>query len=54
MIPTLPIFSRALLTPDLSFRTLADACAETGSSGVPGLMRTTRFVEARIRWQGRP
>ncbi len=53
MIPTLPIFSRALLTPDLSFRTLADACAETGNSGVPGLMRTTRFVEARIRWQGR-
>ena len=52
MIPTLPIFSRALLTPDLSFRTLSDACAETNAGGVPCLMRTTRFAEARIRWQG--
>lgn len=52
MIPTLPIFLRALLTPDLSFRTLTDACAETDAKGVPCLMRTTRFAEARIRWQG--
>lgn len=53
MIPTLPLFARALLTPDLSLRTLADAQAETAPNGLPHLMRTTRFAEARIRWQGR-
>lgn len=52
MIPTLPIFSRALLTPDLSLRTLREAQAETDGAGLPRLMRTTRFAEARIRWQG--
>lgn len=53
MIPTLPIFSRALLTPDLSLRSLADAQVETAANGLPLLVRTTRFAEARIRWQGR-
>jgi len=53
MIPTLPTFLRALLTPDLSLRTLAEARAETGANGLPELMRTTRFAEARIGWQGR-
>ena len=53
MIPTLPLFSRALLTPDLSLRTLTGASVETDANGLPRLMRTTRFVEARIRWQGR-
>lgn len=53
MAPTLQVFSRALLTPDLSFATLKEARAETGRSGLPRLMRTTRFAEARIVWQGR-
>lgn len=53
MTPTLQLFTRALLTPDLSLRTLAGAQAETAPNGLPQLMRTTRFAEARIRWQGR-
>ena len=53
MTPTLQTLSRALLTPDLSFATLKEARAETGRNGLPRLMRTTRFAEARIVWQGR-
>ena len=33
MTPTLQLFTRALLTPDLSFKTLADARAATGADG---------------------
>ena len=47
------LFTRALLTPDLSFKTLADARAATGADGLPRLMRTTRFAEAEITWRGR-
>ena len=36
MTPTLQLFTRALLTPDLSFKTLADARAATGA-GVASL-----------------
>ena len=32
MTPTLQLFTRALLTPDLSFKTLADARAAPGLS----------------------
>lgn len=53
MIPTLQTFTRALLTPDLSLKTLTDARTETENGGYPRLMRTTRFAEARIEWQGR-
>ena len=53
MTPTLQIFTRALLTPDLSFETLTDARAATGMDGLPRLMRTTRFAEAEITWRGR-
>lgn len=53
MIPTLPTFSRALLTPDLALATLLGARIATGPNGLPLLMRTTRFVEAQIEWQGR-
>ena len=53
MTPTLQTFARALLTPDLSFKTLADARAATGADGLPRLMRTTRFAEAEITWRGR-
>lgn len=53
MTPTLQIFTRALLTPDLSFETLTDARAATGTDGLPRLMRTTRFAEAEITWGGR-
>ena len=53
MTPTLQLFTRALLTPDLSFKTLADARAATGADGLPRLMRTTRFAEAEITWRGR-
>lgn len=53
MTQTLQLFTRALLTPDLSFKTLADARAATGADGLPRLMRTTRFAEAEITWRGR-
>ena len=53
MTPTLQIFTRALLTPDLSFETLSDARAATGTDGLPRLMRTTRFAETEITWGGR-
>ena len=53
MTPTLQLFTRALLTPDLSFKTLADARVATGADGLPRLMRTTRFAEAEITWRGR-
>lgn len=52
MIPTLQTFTRALLTPDISFKTLADLHALTDSNGLPRLTRTSRFVEARIEWRG--
>lgn len=52
MTPTLNDFTRALLTPDLSFATLADARAVTDRQGLPLLRRTTRFAEARIEWRG--
>lgn len=52
MTPTLQIFTRALLAPELSLRTLTDARAETGTGGLPQLMRTTRFAEAEITWRG--
>lgn len=52
MIPTLQIFLRALLTPDLSFATLGDARPVAGSDPLPRLMRTTRFAETEIEWRG--
>ena len=52
MIPTLHTFIRALQTPEISFATLSAARAETGTGGVPQLMRTTRFAEAEIVWCG--
>lgn len=52
MTPTIRIFTQALLTPDLSFETLADARAVLGPDGLPVLRRTTRFVEAEIEWRG--
>lgn len=53
MIPTLPIFMRALQTPDLAFERLATARAVTDGRGVPVLQRSTRFVEAEIEWRHR-
>ncbi|WP_418991611.1 WG repeat-containing protein [Alistipes sp.] len=53
MIPTLQQFMRALLTPDLSLRTLTDARPVTEPNGLPRLMRTTRFAEATICWRER-
>lgn len=52
MTPTIQTFTRALLTPDLSFTRLADARVVTGADGLPQLMRTTRFAEAEIEWHG--
>ena len=52
MIVTLQHFSRALLTPDLSLATLADARPVTEPNGIPRLMRTTRFAEAEVEWRG--
>lgn len=52
MAATLQLFTRALQTPDLSFRTLGDLRAETDERGLPRLMRTTRFAEASVKWQG--
>lgn len=50
MIPTLQQFTRALLTPDQSLRTLTAARAVTGQDGLPRLVRTTRFAETQIDW----
>lgn len=52
MTATLQTFLRALLTPDLSFRTLTDVRAVCGADGLPQLMRTTRFAEAEITHRG--
>lgn len=52
MTPTIQTFTRALLTPDLSFSHLTDARVQLGPEGLPQLMRTTRFVEATVQWQG--
>ena len=49
---TLQHFSRALLTPDLSLATLADARPVTEPNGIPRLVRTTRFAEAEVEWRG--
>ncbi len=53
MTPTIQTFIRALLTPDLAFHSLASARAVVGPDGWPQLMRTTRFAEAEIEWEGR-
>lgn len=53
MNPTMQIFTRALLTPDLALRTLGEARAATGPDGMPRLTRTTRFAEAEIAWHDR-
>ncbi len=50
MFPTLQTFTRALMTPDLSLRTLTDAHVVQGANGMPVLVRTTRFAEAEIEW----
>ncbi len=52
MTPTIQTFTRALLTPDLAFDKLADARAVVGADGLPKLMRTTRFADTEIEWQG--
>lgn len=52
MLPTLSLFSRALSTPDLSFRTLKTACVRKDSSQRPLLRRTTHFAEATIHFEG--
>lgn len=52
MLASIRQFTRALLTPDLSFATLADARVVCGPDGLPLLHRTTRFAEAQIEWQG--
>lgn len=53
MVATIQTFTRALQTPDLSFRTLGEARPVLDANGLPRLMRTTRFAEAEISWQGR-
>lgn len=53
MIPSLQTFTRALLTPDFSFKTLTDAQVLTDGNGLPVLTRTTLFAEARIAYKGR-
>lgn len=52
MIPTLQTFTRALLTPDLSLTTLADARVITDANSMPRLVRTSCFAEAEIEWRG--
>ena len=52
MYATIRHFMQALLTPDLSFRTLTDARAALTEEGLPRLHRTTRFAEAEISWNG--
>lgn len=43
---------RALQTPDLSLATLSGARVVAGSNALPQLVRTSRFAEAEIEWQG--
>ena len=52
MTATIQHFTRALLTPDLSLATLADARPVTEPNGIPRLVRTTRFAEAEVEWRG--
>ena len=52
MTATIQHFTRALLTPDLSLATLADARPVTEPNGMPRLVRTTRFAEAEVEWHG--
>jgi hypothetical protein len=52
MVATLQQFSRALLSPALALATLANARTIADRNGIPRLMRTTRFAEAEIEWQG--
>lgn len=52
MIPNLQTFARALLTPEVSFRTLGDIRPEIGPNGLPQLTRLTRFAEVEIAWRG--
>lgn len=52
MTPTLQDFYRALMTPDLSFRTLKSCQPEPDANGIPSLCRTTRFAECQIQWHG--
>lgn len=52
MTATIHTFTRVLQTPDLSLRTLGEARPVLDANGLPRLMRTTRFAEAEILWQG--
>lgn len=45
-------FTRALAAPDLAFDLLRDAEPLGLAHGVPRIVRTSRFAEAEIRWQG--
>lgn len=53
MIPTIYNFSEGLQTPKYSFATLKDLSVRCNDDNTPQLNRTTRFVEAKIEWQGR-
>ncbi len=50
-MPTIKQFSEALANPASTMRTLTDAVAECGDSGLPQTVRTTHTVEAVIRWR---
>lgn len=50
MIAALQNFTRALLTPDLTFSILKEAKVITEPNKMPLLLRTTRFIEAQIEW----
>ena len=52
MTPTLQLFTRALLTPDLSFKTLADARAATGADGLPRLDEV-KLITYDLEWAGK-
>lgn len=53
MIPTIYNFSEGLQTPKDSFATLKNISVTCNEDGIPQLNRTTRFVEAKVEWQGR-
>lgn len=52
-IPTLYHFMEAIKAPDLAFASLYDIRPVPTGSGEPILVRTSRFAEALIEWQGR-
>lgn len=49
---TLHAFTRALMMPQATLATLADAVVCCHADGMPAVQRSTRYAECEIEWQG--